>query len=210
MKDIHEALHWRYATKSYDTSKKLSEEQLEKLIESVQLSPSSFGLQPYTIIHVTNPEIREKLKAASWNQSQLTDASDIFVFAVPTNLNENHVDDFIKKTAAVRNIPVEHLSEYANMIKGSIASRSAEEKITWNAKQAYIALGFLLETAALEEIDATPMEGFDPVQYNEILGLTQLNHTAIVVVALGFRSPDDTYATLAKVRKEKSELIIKI
>lgn len=210
MKNIHDALHWRYATKSYDTTKKLSKEQIEKLIESIQLSPSSFGLQPYTIIHVTNPEIREKLKAASWNQSQITDASDVFVFAVPTNLSEQHVDEFIQKTATVRNIPVENLGEYAGMIKGSLSSRSAEEKITWSAKQAYIALGFLLETAALEEIDATPMEGFDNAQYNEILGLTQLNHTAVVVATLGFRSSEDTYAPLAKVRKETSELLIEV
>jgi nitroreductase len=210
MKNILDALHWRYATKAYDSSQKISSEQLTQLLEAVRLSPSSFGLQPYKIIHVTNPELREKLKSASWGQSQITEASDLLVFAVPTNLNDSHVDTFIQKTAQARNIPVEQLAEYAGMIKGSINSRSEDEKIYWNAKQAYIALGFLLETAALEKIDVTPMEGFDNAQYNEILGLGDLNLTATVVATLGYRSKDDTYANLAKVRVPIEDLIVKM
>lgn len=208
MKNILEALQWRYATKAYDSTKKLSPEQISSLLETIRLSPSSFGLQPYKIIHVTKPEIREKLRAASWGQSQITEASELFIFAVPTDLNETHVDDFIQKTALVRNIPVEQLAEYAEMIKGSLNSRTKEQKIIWAAKQAYIALGILLESAALEQIDATPMEGFDPAQYNEILGLHKLNLTAVVVTTLGYRSKLDTYAGLLKVRKDQNDLII--
>lgn len=210
MKNILDALHWRYATKSYDSSKKLSPDHINFLIESIRLSPSSFGLQPYKIIHVTNPEIREKLKLASWGQSQITDASELLIFAVPTNLNDAHVDDFIQKTATVRNIPIEQLEEYKGMIKGSINSRSAEEKIVWSAKQAYLALGILLESAALEHVDVTPMEGFDTAQYNEILGLKDMNLTAVVVATLGYRSEDDTYANLEKVRVDTEELIVKM
>jgi nitroreductase len=210
MKNILDALHWRYATKAYDSSQKISSEQLEQLLEVVRLSPSSFGLQPYKIIHVTNPDLREKLKAASWGQTQITDASELLVFAVSTNLNDSHVDTFIERTAAVRNMPIEQLAEYAGMIKGSINSRNESEKTHWATKQAYIALGLLLETAALEHIDATPMEGFDTAQYNEILGLKDMNLTAAVVATLGYRSKDDTYANLAKVRVPMEELVIKM
>lgn len=210
MKNILDALHWRYATKAYDSSQKISPEQLEQLLEVVRLSPSSFGLQSYKIIHVTNPELREKLKAASWGQTQITNASELLVFAVQTNLNDSHVDAFIKRTAEVRNMQVEQLAEYAAMIKGSINSRNESEKIQWAAKQAYIALGLLLETAALEHIDATPMEGFDNAQYNEILGLTDMNLTATVVATLGYRSKDDAYANLAKVRVPMEELVVKM
>lgn len=210
MKNILDALHWRYATKAYDSTQKVSPEQLTQILEAVRLAPSSFGLQPYKIIHITNPELREKLKAASWGQTQITDASELFVFAVPTNLNDSHVDTFIERTAAARNMPVEQLAEYAGMIKGSINSRNESERIHWAAKQAYIALGLLLETAALEHVDATPMEGFDNAQYNEILGLTDMNLTAAVVATLGYRSKDDTYAGLAKVRVGMEELVVKM
>jgi nitroreductase len=208
MKNILDALHWRYATKAYDSTQKVSSEQLEQLLEVVRLSPSSFGLQPYKVIHVTNPELREKLKAASWGQAQITDASELLVFAVPTNLNDASVDAFIERTATTRNMPIEHLAEYAGMIKGSINSRNEGERIQWAAKQAYIALGLLLEAAAIAHIDATPMEGFDNAQYNEILGLADMNLTAVVIATLGYRSNDDAYASLAKVRVGLEELVV--
>ncbi len=210
MKNILEALHWRYATKSYDATKKVPAEQVDQLLEAVRLAPSSFGLQPYKIIHVTSPELREKLKAASWGQGQITDASELLVFAAVTNLNDSHVDTFIERTAAARNMPVEQLAEYAGMIKGSINSRSESERTQWAAKQAYIALGMLIETAALERVDATPMEGFDNAQYDEILGLRDLNLTATVVATLGYRSEDDGYASLAKVRVPMEEMVVKM
>jgi nitroreductase len=210
MKNILDALHWRYAVKAYDSTQKVSPEQLNNLLEVVRLSPSSFGLQPYKIIHVTNPELREKLKAASWGQTQITDASELLVFTVPTNLNDSHVDAFIERTATTRNMPVEQLAEYAGMIKGSINSRNESERTHWAAKQAYIALGLLLEAAALEHVDAGPMEGFDTAQYNEILGLKDMNLTATVVATLGYRSKDDTYASLAKVRVGMEELVVKM
>jgi nitroreductase len=210
MTNILDALHWRYATKAYDSTQKVSSEKLEQLLEVVRLSPSSFGLQPYKIIHVTNPELREKLKAASWGQTQITDASELLVFAVLTNLNDASVDAFIERTATTRTMPVEQLAEYAGMIKGSINSRNESERIQWAAKQAYIALGLLLEAAAIEHIDATPMEGFDNAQYDAILGLTNMNLTATVVATLGYRSKDDAYASLAKVRVGLDELVVKM
>lgn len=202
------SLNWRYATKAYDLNKKLDPGQISDLIETVRLSPSSFGLQPYKLIEVKNPETREKLKAAAWGQTQITDASNLFVFAVPTNLSDTDVDVFINRTATTRNIPVENLAEYSTMIKGSINSRDEAEKINWAAKQAYIALGVLLTAAAGANIDASPMEGFDSAQFDEILGLKELNLKSVVICAVGYRSDADTYAGLAKVRVSKDDLVI--
>ena len=208
MTQIIDALNWRYATKAYDTTKKLSGEQVSILIESIRLSPSSFGLPVYKVIHVKNPETREKLKAAAWGQAQVTDASEFLVFAAKTNIGEADVTEYMNDVSKVRNIPLENLEEYAGMINGSISSRTAEEKVTWAAKQAYIALGIVLAAAALEKIDASPMEGYDSNQFDEILGLKELNLKSVVVVALGHRAENDSYATLTKVRAAKESLVI--
>ncbi len=208
MTNIIDALNWRYAAKAYDTTKKLSDDQVSTLIESIRLSPSSFGLPVYKVIHVKNPETREKLKAAAWGQTQVTDASEFLVFAAKTDIGEADVTEFIAEVSKVRNIPVEGLAEYAGMINGSISSRTAEENTIWAAKQAYIGLGIVLATAALEKIDASPMEGFDANQFDEILGLKELNLKSVVVVALGHRAENDTYATLPKVRMSLANLVI--
>ncbi len=208
MTNITQALHWRYATKQFDTTKKLSDDTVNALKESIQMSPSSFGLQPYKILNVTNPEIREKLKAAAWGQTQLTDASHLFVFAVPADITDTDVDAFISLNMSVRGSTAEDLAGYSSMIKGSVNSRTSEQKQAWAAKQAYIALGFLLETAALLEVDATPMEGFDAGQFDEILGLKEKNLKSVVICALGYRSAEDTYANLPKVRASAETLFL--
>jgi len=210
MINIIEALNWRYAVKRYDTSKKLSEEQIDKLFEAVRLSPSSFGLQPYKILNIKSPEIREKLKVAAYGQSQVTDASHFLVFTVPTNLGEKDVDTFLELTAKVRGLTVESMNEYSEMIKGNIASRNPEQNIAWAARQAYIALGVLLTTCAIEGVDANPMEGFNPKQFDEILELKEHNLTSVVIMALGTRSVEDTYSKLKKVRLAKEDLFIEI
>ena len=208
MTNIINSLNWRYATKAYDKNKKLTVDQVNNLMESIRLSPSSYGLQAYKIIHVKNEELRSKLKEASWGQTQITDASELLVFTVPTNINENYIDDFIQKIADLRDISKDDLKGYSDMIKNTLNSLDTNSKIAWLSRQVYIALGFLLETAAIENIDATPMEGFDTQKYNEILELDKHNLTAVVVAALGYRSEDDDYASLKKFRRSKDELII--
>ena len=208
MPNIIDALNWRYATKKYDASKLIESEKLDILIESIRLSASSFGLQPYTIINVKDKETRAKLQAAAWNQSQVTESSDLLLFAVPTNLDDSYIDNFIANMAQTRGVTVDSLSEYAGMMKGSIGSRTSEEKIVWSAKQAYIALGTLLTVAADQKIDVTPMEGFDSKQFDEILGLKDKGLTSVVVATLGYRAEDDNYAELPKVRKSKESLYI--
>lgn len=210
MTNIIENLNWRYATKKYDPTKVLSSKQVESLMESIRLAPSSFGVQPYTIINVKDKDVREKLKAVAWGQTQITDASDLILFTVPTNLNDSDIEKFIQNTSDTRGVSLESLEEYSNMIKGSVNSRTPEEKITWSAKQAYIALGLLLVAAAEQKIDATPMEGFDNAQFDEILDLKSKGLTTVVIAALGYRAEDDQYANLAKVRKSKEDLFLEV
>jgi nitroreductase len=207
--NIIEKLNWRYATKEFDSTKKLSQEQLDFIIEATNLTPSSFGLQPFSVIVIEDEAIRKQLKPVAWNQPQITDASHLILFAANTNLSEADVDKFLKLNSDVRNIPLEALAEYDGMMKGFIKQMSADEIINWEAKQAYIALGQLMVSCAVEGIDTCPMEGFDKKEFDKILGLADRNLTSVVMAAVGFRSEADKYQHLAKVRKSKEDLVIK-
>jgi nitroreductase len=207
-KSYLENLNWRYATKQYDTSKKLSPEQIETLLEVLRLSPSSTGAQPWKFIVVENPEIRQQLRAAAWGQPQVTDASHFIIFAVKKGLPQSHIDRVVEVTAQQRGQKVEDLQGYKEMLMGSIGSRNTPEAlIAWNKEQAHIALGFLLSAAAQLHIDASPMGGFDPAKFDEILELDKEGLTTAVICGLGFRSPDDKYAQAAKARLPKEEVI---
>lgn len=210
MNHILDAMQWRYATKVFDAEKKLTEEQLNTLFEAVRLSPSSFGFQMWQAIVVTNPEIREKLCQAGYGQPQITDASHLIIFAAKRDLGNSTVDEFIELTARERGMSVSELQTYANMMKQSILSRSEKERIEWASRQAYIALGVLLVTAAHEGIDACPMEGFDANAFDEILGLKEKGLATCVIAAIGFRSEKDQTAQLKKIRFPKDEVILKI
>jgi nitroreductase/dihydropteridine reductase len=208
MTSILDAMHWRAAVKSYDSSKKLSPEQLDTLLECVRLAPSSAGLQPYIMFVIDKPEIRQKLRAAGYNQAQITDASHFFVFAVPTNLSESLAAHYIDVVAQVRDVPRDSLGGLEAMATGTITSKPAETRADWATRQAYIALGVLITAAAVEGIDMSPMEGFDPAQFDEILGLKELNMKSVVIAAAGFRAADDAYSALPKVRYPREELIV--
>ena len=203
-------LNWRYAVKKFDASRKISDADWRFLEQSLVLAPSSYGLQPYKFIVVTGREMKEKLKPAAYGQSQITDSSHLVVIAYKKVLNENDVDHFVDRIVEVRGTPRETLADYENVIKGSAKGATSGGYIeSWNSRQAYIALGFLLETAALLEIDACPMEGFDAAQFNEILGLE--DYSAVALCALGYRDAEnDWLAPLPKVRMPKEELIERI
>jgi nitroreductase len=206
---ILEQLNWRYAVKSYDKTKKVSAEDWETLEAALLLAPSSFGIQPYKFIVVTDPELREKLKPAAWGQPQITDASHLVVIAHKKTLTDSDIEHFFDRIVEVRGGEREALTDYENVVKGSAKKAVDGGYIeVWNSRQAYIALGFLLETAALLNIDATPMEGFDAAQFNEILGLT--DYSAVALAAVGYRDAEsDWLANLPKVRFPKDELINK-
>lgn len=203
-------LNWRYATKQYDAAKKISERDWEVLEQSLILAPSSYGIQPYKFIVITDPQMKEKLKPAAYGQPQITDSSHLVVIAHKKTLNTEDIEHFVDRIVEVRGVNRETLSDYENTMKGSAKKAVDEGYIeTWNSRQAYIALGFLLETAALLGIDATPMEGFDTAQFNEILGLK--DYSAVVLAAVGYRDAEkDWLANLAKVRMPKDELIVRI
>lgn len=208
--NIIEKLNWRYATKEFDASKKLSEEQLNLLLEATNLAPSSFGLQPFSIVVIEDDEIRKKLKPSAWNQPQTTDASQLVLFVIKTDLSEKDVDEFLQRIADTRNMPMESLAEYEGMMKGFIKQMPKNDLQNWQAKQAYIALGQLMVTAAVEEIDTCPMEGFDKKEFDKILGLEEKNLASVVMAAVGFRSDNDKYQSLPKVRKPIDELVIRL
>jgi len=204
---IQSALEWRYATKGFDPSKKVSQEDLDTLLDAVRLSPSSLGLQPWKILVISDTQVREKLKAAAWNQAQVTDASQVIVFAARKNLSESYVDSYLKIVAETRGQEVEDTQGYRQMIMGSVMGRSDESLFQWNARQVYIALGILLETAALMKIDACPMEGFDAKQFDTILGLDETDYTSIVIAPVGYRSSEDKYSSVPKVRFSKEQIM---
>lgn len=210
MNNILEHRTWRYATKKFDASKKISHQDLETLLEATRLSASSYGLQPYHVFVITDPEIREKLKPVSWNQTQITDASHLIVFAHATDFGEELVDDFIANLSDTRNIPMDGLNGYAEMMKSNLLGLPTDVKASWAGKQVYIALGNALQAAAELQIDTCPMEGFQPEEYNRILGLTDKNLNAAVVLAVGYRSQEDETQHLPKVRKSKEELFTHI
>ncbi len=208
MSQFNENAKWRYATKKFDTTKKVSAEDLETLKEAIQLSASSFGLQLYKVIIVENQALRTQLQPASWGQTQIIDASHLLVFANQTTVEASDVDNYIQNISATRNIPVDALTGYADFMKGSVSNMPEEVKPIWTSKQTYLALGNLLNAAAELKIDVTPMEGFVPAQYNEILGLDKLNLNASLVAAVGYRHEEDATQHGAKVRKSKENLFI--
>jgi nitroreductase/dihydropteridine reductase len=205
-----EKLNWRYATKKFDHTKKLSPAQLDELLKAVHLSPSSAGLQSYKVIVVEDAATRQKLREAANGQSQLTDASQIIILASETNLDAAYVKNYIDHVAKSRNIGRDNLEGFEQMINSNVSGLTADQKINWSHKQAYIALGVLLTAAAELGIDACPMEGFSAEKFDEILGLKEKGLTTAVIAAIGFRAEDDGYSKLVKVRKPEEEMFIHI
>ncbi len=207
--DIITQLNKRYSTKAFDSSKKISNADMEKLLEAIRLSASSFGLQPYKILVVEDPEIRVELRKAAWNQPQITDASALLIFAANAETNEKTIDDYVSLVAATRSLPLESLGGYGDMMKGSLNRMNHEQVETWVSKQAYIALGFGLVSSAVLGIDTCPMEGFNAAEFDTILDLEKLGLKSKIVLAVGYRASDDKYQYLPKVRKSPEDLFIK-
>lgn len=202
-----DSLRWRYATKSFDPSRKLPQETLDALLASLVLSPSSFGLQPWKFLVVESPDLRSKLRAASWDQPQVTDASHLIVLTVRTTLTTQDIDESLARVTEVRGTPPESLKPLRDVMLGFAASKSDEEQFVWNSRQAYIALGQLMTCAAVLGVDACPLEGISPATYDEVLGLQSSGYRTVVACALGFRNPEDPYAAATKVRYAQQRVI---
>lgn len=199
------ALAWRYATQKYDPTKKISKEDMQEILEAINSAPTSYGLQPFKLIHVKSPELRTQLRSAAFDQSPVTDASDLVVFTVNRNVAHQHIDSYMERIAEVREVERERLNRFQENIIGTLSNLSSEELIAWNTKQAYIGLGFGLVMAATLGIDSTPMEGFQKEKYDEILGLTD-DH-AVLVLTFGYRSDEDHTQHHKKVRKTLDQLV---
>jgi nitroreductase len=202
------ALNWRYATKVFDPTRKIPADVWQTLERALVLSPSSYGLQPYRFLVINDPAKRAALLPHSWNQKQVVDASHFVVFTARTRMTEADVDKLIARTTNVRKIPAEPLNFYRDMMLGDLVngprSRMAHE---WAARQAYIALGNLMTCAAVLGVDACPMEGFVPSEYDRVLGLANSGYATVVACALGYRATNDKYASLPKVRFEIKDLV---
>jgi nitroreductase/dihydropteridine reductase len=207
---LKQSLEWRYATKKFDATKKLTDEQLNELLETIRLSPSSFGLQQYEILVIEDPAVREQLREAAYGQTQLTDASQVLVFAAETEINEAYVENYVDEVARVRNVDREQLRPFEQSMLGTVARLAEDQKIAWAHKQAYIALGVAMSAASELGIDNCPMEGFNAGKFDEILGLKEKGLTTSVIACIGFRAEDDDYAKFAKVRKPAEDLFTRI
>jgi nitroreductase len=206
-----EALNWRYAVKKFDNTKKIDEKSWNALEDSLVLTPSSYGLQPWKFLIVTDKSVMQKLTAVSWGQKQVEDCSHLVVFVVKEKMDEEHVSKFIETTAAVRGVDPTTLDGYKKMMIGDVVNGPrGKVSFEWAARQAYIALGNFMTSCAVLGIDTCPMEGIDPVKYDEILGLTNSGWRTVVACPAGYRAADDKYSGAQKVRFKNSDLIKKI
>jgi len=210
MSTYNQNLKWRYATKKFDPTKKIAKQDIELLKEAIQLSASSYGLQPYKVIIISDPEIKAKLKVAANGQAQLEDASHVVVFANLSDLSEKHVASYIDNISKTRGLETQQLEGFSSLMNSVVGGLSEDAREVWAAKQTYIALGNLLSAAADLKIDSCPMEGFDADKFAEILNLKQLNLTPSVIAPIGYRSTEDTTQHYGKVRKPEEELFITI
>jgi nitroreductase len=203
-----ERLNWRYAVKRFDSTRKITEEAWQTLEHSLILAPSSFGLQPWKFIVVEDKQLRAKLRAASWNQSQVTDADRYVVFAGLRTTTAGDVDRFMERTSEVTGKPLESMKGYRNVIADFLVKGwAAKDLFGWNARQTYIALGQFMTTAATMGVDTCPMEGIDLNKYDELLGLNDTRYATLCACSAGYRAADDSYALSPKVRYDKDDVI---
>ena len=201
-------LQWRYATKKMDAKKLVSLEKVEQILEAIRLTASSSGLQPYELIVITNQDIRQKIREAANNQSQITDCSHLIVFAAWDNYTADRINTAFDMTETIRNFTSESGTAYRQMLLKTYPARDAEVNFTHAAKQAYIGLGTALIAAAYEKVDCTPMEGFNPTAVDEILNLKAKGLRSVVMLPLGYRnSEEDWLVNLKKVRRTKEQFI---
>ena len=203
--NLLDKLNWRYATKRMNGTK-VPQEKVDKILEAIRLAPTSFGLQPFKVIVIESPELREKIFNEACPQPQIKEGSHVLVFAANKNVSAEQVDEYMDLIAETRSIPVESLNDFKAMFGGIVAG-SAEQNFIWSAHQAYLAFGVGVVAAANEEVDATPMEGFNSQALDKVLGLAEQNLGSTTILTLGYRDEANDYlVNAAKVRKSKSTL----
>lgn len=209
-KTLSDHMNWRYATKKMDPAKAVPAEKVEAIVEAVRMAPTSSGTQPFELFVITNPDVRVKIREAASDQSPITDGSHLLVFAAWDNYTEERIDEVAQLNKDVRgDLPL--IDGYYNNLKSMYVPRDAETNYAHAARQAYIALGFAMLAAAEQEVDSTPMEGFDPASVDKILGLAELGLRSVVLLPLGYRDPSgDWLLPMDKVRKPLDTLVTRV
>ncbi len=207
--DALSRLQWRYAVKKFDPARRVPDADWRHVEDSMVLTPSSFGLQPWKFVVVTDQATKERLVPVSWGQKQVADCSHMVVIAARTDLSEADIDRHVSRTAEVRNTTPESLGGFRKMMVGSLVPAKFDLN-KWAAHQCYIALGQLMAVAAVMGIDTCPMEGFEPAKYDEILGLTPLGYHSVVCCPVGYRAADDKNALAPKVRFNADDVVLRI
>ncbi|MDA0973925.1 MAG: NAD(P)H-dependent oxidoreductase [Bacteroidetes bacterium] len=201
-----EQLNWRYATKAFNTQKKVSERDIDYLKEAIRLSASSYGLQLYKVLLVEDKATREALRPLCWNQSQITDASHLFVFCHKVEALDQGVDEYLALQSELREVEVQKLKGYGDFIKSKLSEINDEQKSQWTSKQTYIAAANLMVACAELEIDSCPIEGFEVEKVNALLGLDKQGYSASMLIPVGYRSAEDKTQHLVKVRRSNTQL----
>lgn len=208
MNKIVKSLEWRYASKRMN-GQKIPAEKVNNILEAIRLAPSSMGLQPYTVLVIEDEELKKKIQPIAMNQPQIVESSHLLVFAAWDDITPENIGDYISHTATVRNMPEEALSDFKNTLLNIAVNNTQEQNFNWAARQAYIAFGTALVAAAAEEVDATPMEGFNSDALDELLHLKEKGLRSVTLMPLGYRDTEnDWLASLPKVRREKEKLFI--
>lgn len=206
--ELIKSLEWRYASKKMNGTK-VPQEKVDRILQAIQLAPSSMGLQPYTVLVISNPEIKKQIMAVAYNQSQIVDCSHLLVFAAWADITPAQIDEFISHTAETRKTPVEGLDGFKNTLLGTITKNNTEQNYQWAARQTYIAFGTAIAAAAQERVDTTPMEGFDAAALDKLLGLNEKGLRSVTLLPLGYRDTEnDWLVNLPKVRRQKEKLFI--
>jgi len=204
------ALEWRYAAKRMN-GQKVPTKKIDTILEATRLSASSMGLQPYNILVVEDMELREKIKAVANNQPQITESSHLLIFAAWDNITPAHIEEYINYTAEVRGADVATLAGFKNSLLGIAQKNIPEQNFQWAARQTYIAFGTAIAAAATEQVDATPMEGFNALALDELLNLKEKGLRSVTLLPLGYRDPaNDWLANQKKVRREKDKLFLQV
>lgn len=209
-KPLNDLLNWRYATKKMDPSKAVPQEKIDAIVEAIRMAPTSSGTQPFEVFVVTNPDVLGEIRKVAWDQAQITDGSHLLVFAVWDNYTSERIDNVVDLNVATRgDLPT--LRAYYDNLKSNYLPRDAEVNYAHAARQAYIALGIALVAAAEQEVDSTPMEGFDPDAVDAILGLKGRGLRSVVLMPLGYRDESgDWLAPMGKVRKSRDTIVTEV
>ncbi len=206
----HNWLKWRYATKKFDISKELPDEDLQYILEAGNLAATSYGLQPFKLVVVTDTKKKQALMAEAYNQAHVGENSALIVLAARTDVDADFISEYTDRIERERDLPKGAVAGYKDMMVGHLTSLSPEARLVWAQKQAYIALGTMMLAAAEKELDGCPMEGFNPEKFNEILGLPEMNLQATVILAVGYRAPSDDTQNYKKVRRAMSDIVVRM